>query len=300
MSGKIATGGAIGATAGNICAEGTPVDLVTLTGPMGEREVYVKREDMSAPYPGPEFSKLRGVAAHIAKREEEVIGVLDTYHSKAGWGVAYVCKALGKRCVVYWPRYSADPDTGLVRDQQIEANNLGAATVALPAGRSAILYHRARAHLREAVGKGSYMMPNALKLAESVEETAAEVARTDLPEDLDNGTVVISVSSGTIAAGVLKGLKEADVFPHVILHMGYSRSKEAVQKYVEEQSGAPFWLFPEVTLVDEGYSYKDQSKEVDTQLPFPANPYYDLKAWSWLERFHESVDGPILFWNIGA
>ncbi len=54
--------------------------------------------------PGPSFSKIRGVVAHIKNRPESVIGVLDTYHSKAGHAVAYVCNHLGRQCVDFWPR----------------------------------------------------------------------------------------------------------------------------------------------------------------------------------------------------
>jgi hypothetical protein len=33
--------------------------------------------------------------------------------------------------------------------------------------------------------------------------------------------------------------------------------------------------------------------------PFPMHPYYDLKAWRWLESGPRLAD-PVLFWNIGA
>lgn len=289
-----------------VIVEGTPLERYPIARtPLSDGgEVWVKREDLCTPPPGPNFSKLRGVAAHIAKRPEPVIGVLDTYHSNGGWGVSYICRALGKRCVVYWPRFKADPAHGLARLQQQKAHALGAATVALPAGRSAILYHAARKHLREhSVDGESYFMPNALKLPESVTETAAEVARTELPDGMDRGTVVVSVSSGTMAAGVLRGLAQRGCEPHVVLHLGYSRSKEAVQKYVEEAGGVPFFRFASVSIIDEGYSYRDEAKPERWQAPppFPCNPHYDLKAWWWLERFgYRQLPGPVLFWNIGG
>ena len=46
--------------------DGTPL----ITYPAGNLEVIVKREDLCCPYPGPSFSKMRGVAAHIANRPE--------------------------------------------------------------------------------------------------------------------------------------------------------------------------------------------------------------------------------------
>ena len=71
----------------------TPVELYQA----GNLRVHVKREDLCCPLPGPSFSKMRGVAAHIANRPEGVIGVLDTFHSKAGWAVSWACSRLGTR-----------------------------------------------------------------------------------------------------------------------------------------------------------------------------------------------------------
>lgn len=283
---------------GALLTNGTPVDIYKVDG----HDVLVKREDLCCPEPGPSFSKLRGVVAHIARRPEPVIGVLDTYHSKAGWAVAYTCRALGKRCYNYWPRYTADPD-GVLRSQQEVARGMGAELVALKAGRSAILYHAAKAHLKEHYGShGAYMMPNALKLPESVIENGAEFDRTyqsgALPEQ---GTLVISISSGTVAAGVVRALAmHRDLDYDVVFHMGYSRSADAVRDYISEMSGVQWqrsWR-----IIDQGYNYADAAKNI--VAPFPANPFYDLKAWKWLTEpgvlDDLSVRGPVVFWNIGA
>src|SRR5262249_34387357 len=153
---------------------GTPVEHHPELG------LWVKREDLCCPG-GPNFSKTRGVYAHVAKRPEGVIGVLDTHHSQGGWAVARACAALNKHCVLFYPVRKADRNllyTGMkptqdpvwgewgdiLRPQQVAAFNLGAGLVPLAAGRSAVLYHRAKSALSEE--RGSYMMPNALKLPE--------------------------------------------------------------------------------------------------------------------------------------
>lgn len=269
----------------NFFREGTPVELYDVYGHM----VRVKREDLCSPYPGPAFSKIRGVYAHIKSRSEQLIGVLDTFHSKGGWAVAYCCAMLGKDCIEFWPRYKADGDE--LREPQKQCLRLGANINALPAGRSAVLYHTAKARTWE---EGGYMMPNALKLPESMSETAAEVLRTDTKCD----TMVISISSATIASGVLRGLATKGETPTVILHMGYSRSRDAVLKYVREH--APDFPIEKIQLVDEGYAYKDKAKH-GIESPFPSNPYYDLKAWQWIAReLGAGRDyGQVVFWNIG-
>lgn len=281
--------------------ENTPVEIHQA----GNLRVHVKREDLCCPYPGPSFSKIRGVVAHIKKQEADHIGVLDTFHSKAGWAVSYVCNNLGKTAVNFWPKYKADvvtPENPLPRKQQQMSAAYGAKMVSIKAGRSAILYHTARRYMKEKY-PGSYLMPNALKLEESIHETADEVVRSvnNLPKE---GVLVISISSGTIASGVLRGFQMAGLLPNyrVILHMGYSRSIDAANTYIRKAAGLELVDFPErsIQYVDQRYGYADAARDVE--VPFPCNPYYDAKAWKWLEspEAQEKLRGQnVVFWNIG-
>lgn len=279
----------------------TPIETFQLNG----HDILVKREDLCCPLPGPSFSKMRGVVAHIASRPEGTIGVLDTLHSKAGWGVAWACRELGKHCVNFWPYYKREVLAGGVtplREAQRHSEELGSELVRLKAGRSAVLYHEAKKLLMGYHGgsENAYMMPNALKLRESVVENAAEVvrSRSALPA---KGTVVISISSGTVAAGVIKGLHLLGFLTsyEVVLHMGYSRSVAATLSYVREQSGTDC---DGVAVVDEGYDYADKARP-GAPCPFPSNEHYDLKAWRWLQsrepRLLAAMKQPIVFWNIG-
>jgi len=258
--------------------EGTPVEFDPDLG------LWVKREDQCCPG-GPNFSKTRGVYAHVAAREEPLIGVLDTSHSQGGWAVARACNELGKGCALYYPLRKAD-NPNLVRPQQQAALDLGADLISLQAGRSAVLYHRAKAML----SPSGYMMPNALKLNESVIETAAEVERTEMPP-VD--VVLISASSGTITSGVLLGLRRKGWQGKITVHMGYSRPEKAVRRYIEKMAGGSV---ANVEVIDEGYSYADSAKPgVDPE--FPCNEFYDLKALRWWVA--SGRNEPTLFWNIG-
>jgi hypothetical protein len=170
----------------------------------------------------------------------------------------------------------------------------------LSAGRSAILYHRARKALMSAYPQ-SYLMPNALKLPESVTENAAEALRTCQSGAIpDRGMLVLSVSSGTVAAGVIKGFAEAGFLDryNVLLHMGYSRSVETMRAYMSKVSGLDL-NHPRFQFVDQGYGYADGVHHAEA--PFPCNPYYDRKAWHFLSMNNEVLDAQesIVFWNIG-
>lgn len=247
--------------------------------------IWVKREDLSCP-DGPMFSKVRGIAYHIRALVNigvRTIGVLDTFHSKAGWGVAQVCKELGLECVDFYPEYVGSTE---LRETQLRAAELGAQLIPLKAGMSAVLWNIARRCMRDL--PHGYLMPNGLRLSESVSATADELIE-HLPASLLGGTLVVSVSSGTIARGVARGLNEVNPSTVLVAHMGYSRSEIELARYLEYKG--------KLVIIDEGYAYRDR---VDEPCPFPCNPYYDLKAWKWLQRNLANLEQPVVFWNIGA
>ena len=276
----------------------TPWEIYTI----GNRIVHVKREDLCCGQGGPPFSKMRGVVEHIIACGKPIIAVLDTGHSMAGWGVAWACNNLNLKCVNYFPVYVRelkDKFAGLgfdnitLRKFQKESRKLGAQLVPLGAGRSAVLYHQAKKHFVAEYGCDGYFMPNALKLGNTVRATAKELLTTT-HVNLYGGSWVISISSGTIAAGVIAGLQRAHDAIDIYAHMGYSRSFDSAARYICSNAGYwpdNFWL------IDEGYEYKDK---VDYDCPFPCNEYYDLKAWKWLNENIDTLRDPIIFWNIGA
>jgi hypothetical protein len=269
------------------CAECTPVD-----DHMSQLGLVVKREDLSCPG-GPNFSKTRGVWEHVASRPERLIGVLDTSHSQGGWAVARACAEQGKQCVNYYPLYKHRQEC-LVPPVQERSISLGAELRPLPAGRSAVLYHRAR---REVEELGGYMMPNALKLPETVAETAREVGRT-FPRGLAGSClpVLVSASSGTVAAGVLRGLVSLGWDGPLIVHLGYSRPHGAVRMYIGSMSGVDH---SGLVIIDEGYAYKDRARPGAAALPFPSNDFYDRKAVSWWLREGRAQWRKALLWNVG-
>ena len=259
-------------------------------------EVFIKREDLCCPT-GPPFSKMRGVYAHLQKCPEALIGVLDTYHSKAGWAVARAAQDLGKEVINFYPRYKSD-DATTIRYPQIKSQESGAYLHSLPAGRSAVLYHQAKKLLLGVYSQNwktsGYMMPNALKLPESITENEAEAIRT-LPHLPESGTVIISISSGTVAAGVTRGLVSTGRPYHFMYCLGYSRSTYMVRRYMEVAANINLSRHE---FIDEGYAYKDEARH-KIEAPFPCNPYYDLKAWQWVVRNIDLIRGPVIFWNVG-
>jgi len=258
--------------------------------------IHVKREDLcvSPNYATmfPPFSKLRGVYEHIIGKKNEGFthfGVLDTIHSQAGWGVAAFCKVLDLQCVNYYPMCK---DEVQMRHNQIKAQELGAIMVPLPATKSAVMWYQARKDFLLHYPNGT-MVPNGLKLPDCVRGTADEVKT--IPKELLCGTWVFSVSTGTIMAGVIRGIEEVTDPRKIqlIAHMGYSRSEDGLHKYLLDKSGV---FNAKIQIVDEGYAYADRT---DYPAPFHCDPYYDRKAWKWIMEHKDELEQPIIFWNIG-
>lgn len=306
-----------------------PVPFLRLGTPLEDHlqglGLLVKREDLSCPPPGPPFSKTRGVLGHVAARHAKgvkVFGALDTFHSQAGHAVAAACRHVGAQCLNYFPVYKrelmpadlehpADKSTitfpdgtwAVIRDPQLRSLELGAKLMPLAAGRSALLYWKAKAGTE---AEGGYMMPNALKLPETVAETAAEVVRTF--EMADRSTYnklrslpwLVSASSGTIAAGVVRGLsKMLEHPPKVIVHMGYDRPQATVEAYIRDKAafqGTPLQV--PLIHIQEGYAYTDKAKP-GPDPSWPCNPWYDLKAFRWWMREGREQHGQAVSWNIG-
>lgn len=254
--------------------------------------IWVKREDLSCPHPGPSFSKIRGIEKVIQSQlrgvcPPEAVGVVDTVHSKAGWGVSYICYALGVPCWVFYPLKKSD-DIASPRVFQRMAKSFGAEIIPLPATKSSVLFYQARKIFYAHYPLG-FMMPNGLQLYDTILQTSREVSLS--PPDLLCGSWVVSVSSGTIGCGVVMGLSQLGFGGKLFFHFGFSRSEEVMKQKVKKYGNV------NVVMIDEGYQYADAVK---FPCPFPCNPYYDRKAWKWLVKNIKDLEPPVIFWNIGA
>lgn len=251
--------------------------------------VWVKREDLCTAGDGPAFSKVRGLESYLRRLREDgvkAVGVMDTFHSKAGWGTAWLCHDLGLKCYDFYAKYKDDAG---VRPFQERARECGAELVEVPnLGRQAVVSHIMRRRLRE-LDPQAVMLPNGLTVEDAVWENAQEVVTFTPPALCMRGTWVISVSTGHIARGVAAGLTQLMSEVKLIAHMSYSaRSQEKLRETI---SYSPLFL------VDEGFEYRSAA---EGSAPFPCNKFYDLKAWEWLRRNIHRLESPVVFWNIGA
>lgn len=269
----------------------------------GFGEVFVKREDLCAEPPMPPLSKMRGVHRLLTRLQRDGglcggVGVLDTRISKSGLGVAILCQDLGVHCRYYFPQTRAEKSQAMP-DWRETARAHGAELVPLQAGRFAVVKARFLA------SETGYAMPVGLPLFETVLETARVFAKTDL---CGARSVVVSVGTGTILAGIALGLcllgrDDLDVLgvtasmsprhatERAIQHL---RSAVAVGETTEDIVQN---VLPRVSVRQEGSDYYAGSGE---SAPWPIHDHYEGKALAWMKRNQRSVPRPCLFWNVGA
>jgi len=266
-------------------------------------DIYVKREDLCTPPPGPTFSKMRGLLKRLQLLKDkgyETVGYTESSISMAGWGVAWLAPKVGMKAVIFDPQYvesNTEPHLKILEYHRFKWKELGAEIVPIKAGMVKVNYHICKAILNEKYPK-SIMLPLGLPFEETIDETA-RVARWY------NGhfkTVVVCIGSGTICAGLIRGMPQADIFG--VMSRSPGSDKAAALKCVRifEKAGVlQAGLFgrekPGFAIIDDKWKYTDPSK---VEAPFPCHPYYDLKAWEWLIKNITKFEQPILFWNIGS
>ncbi len=271
----------------------TPVETYTVA----DRPVLVKREDLCAPPGAPPFSKIRGLFVHLTKLKAagyQVVGYVETCISMAGWGVAWACEQLGLRAVIFDPQYKQTP--AVLAYHRKQWARYPVTLIPQQAGMARVNWNIARNQLLAQYGPSAILLPLGLPLAESIEASAVEAARAASATPFD--AVVVNVGSGTIAAGVWRGLRTGQGTVYGV--MGRTGDVTRKQRLIERKAGvssaglfkAP-WRFE---LIDPGWQYTDKSVH---PCPFPCHAYYDRKAWQWLCENIDAIPGQILFWNIG-
>ena len=270
--------------------------------PLGNEGVYVKREDLACPSPGPPFAKTRGLLLRLQqlkKRHYKYIGYVDTSISMASWGVSYFCKALKLQAVIYLPYYK----NGMRHNQEEQHVNIkkfgGVIRYIKPPTMMSINYHIGKRRLSEEFPCGSIMLPQGLPFQETVHEVAQQVHVSNIRR-LGIKSIVMCIGSGTMTAGVLLGCNQIKLNVPIYGVLVHRKKIEQVQDKVLGMSGFSVPLFkpiPRLEVIDYGYAY---TQKEECACPFPCNPYYDRKAWKWLLDNYDSIEKPVLFWNIGA
>lgn len=259
----------------------TPIEKYFING----KEIFVKREDLF--HQEPSLAKLRGIELiknKLIKTDVNLVGVLDTRISKAGWGISKLFSDTKIKVKCFYPKLKSEIE--LPEIQKKEKEN-GAEVIGLQAGRFNILFSQAKKITEKENG---FMFPAGLVLNETKEAVSLLI-----DGDYDYfRTIIVSLGTGTICSGIISGLERNNLHPKVYgISCGMKTSK--IKKRIENLLNKK--LPENIFLIEPSYNYYDEAK---IETPFPSSPYYDKKAFDWLIKNYDNLEKPILFWNIGV
>jgi hypothetical protein len=111
--------------------------------------------------------------------------------------------------------------------------------------------------------------------------------------------LVVSSGSGVTLSGLMMGYyeDELDEFLPKTDKMVWTTcvsSESSIQKMLK-RSGVGH--LP-ITIRKSEFDFDNRLD--DYKAPFPCNQFWDIKQWHWLENNIESIEGDILFWNVGG
>lgn len=261
----------------------TPIEEYEING----RKVFVKREDLSSLPPCPALAKLRGVYKRLEKLKEQgvkIIGVMDTRVSKSGIGCSAIANEIGLKVINFYPHLVSYKTIPIPENQQ-KVLNLGHIIFGLKGGRTAVLYSQMKKICKI---NEWYPMPLGLVVEESVDGVIKECENLSfIPDNL-----IISVGSGMMLAGVSIAL--AGKVKNII-GISAGMSPERQRGRIRKLLGIDLPSNVKIIKSEKGY-YEPE----EFPCPFPCSIWYDRKAFKWLNDNIDSLDGSILFWNIGV
>lgn len=260
-----------------------------------DKEVYVVREDLLYPFPGPNNSKIVGIEGLLERLRGEGVKAIATQNtriSRLGWGISYLCRKLDLK------HYEFYPDAGKKGKPfyQRMSERFGAITVALR-GTHARIFNKAAEKWLKDHNIRAFFLPNALALPERVE------ARIDTVNDLglNEGTIVVPSSSGVIAASVIHALR---VLGHKAVVYAISSSftpesrRRKIREYLAGCKRRPTSFGPTrfmVVSLNRKYGKPD-----NRPTPFPSDVYLDRAPFWWMVENYELLPKPAYFWNVGG
>ena len=262
-------------------------------------EFNVIRDDLPFPFPSPNFSKIRGIAAHFEKLHEQGVRKVasqDTIIARVGWGVGYFAN---KYDMEHWGFYPRGHDDFYRKMMQ----SFGSTAVPMMGTHQRIVTGMAKKWLFKN-GISAHFLPVGLRLEESKHEHVKLVEM--LKDELDcGGTLVMIISSGTILSGLIGGIMEHNIdinVKGVLVHSFKGRREKIMREakaLISLNRSQLFGVNHKFTfeVIDDGCDYNQKARY---KPPFPCDRFLDGKAFSWMIDNIESLPQPIYFWNVGG
>lgn len=184
--------------------------------------------------------------------------------------------------------YATNPRAPNYPDWLKQARSLGATLVPVKPNMTAINSSQAKKLIEE---EGAYFIPFGL----DTEPVLTYLTNAmNFPDQLDN--LVLCCGSGITLVGIVQHLIQFNKHIKRIIGVSSGRPVTALQKTLTDHVGAVDSAHVAHIDLREGYQYSQKLKTISA---WPTHPYYELKAYDWLEKNIHTLDGAVWFLNMG-
>lgn len=264
----------------------TPLEEYKVKG----RSVWVKRDDLMGDGVSlPSWGKLGAIWELLQKYvdKSKPLTHLSVYGSWSGWALAAMCKELGIEFIYSYPdtKRISDELLGMVKEKY------DCTFEAYKPNMMSILYNTIKKAARE---KGYQMLPYAFEHDFYINYMSERIKPYNHFKNL-----VISSGSGVTLSGLCKGFYEEE-----LKEFWPETNKKVYTTCVSSEASINKMLFKnglqQLPIQVRKSEYEFANKVEGYKAPFPCNQFWDIKQWKWLEENINSIEGDILFWNLGG
>ena len=264
----------------------TPLELYHVKG----REVWVKRDDLMGDNINlPPWGKSAAVYELVKKYIDpsKPLTHLSVDGSWTAWVLSAICEDLGIEFYVSYPdsKKISQEYLGMIKEKypNVHMNPIRPNMMQ-------IMYNSLKKQAKE---MGWQMLPYAFD-HDYYKDYLAE--RIQPFVNYDN--LVVSSGSGVTLSGLVRGFYREELnsfFPNVTRKVWTTcvSSESSIKKALKKSN-----IHLPINIRKSEYLFEDRMDGYEA--PFPCNQFWDIKQWHWLENNIDTLEGTILFWNIGG
>ena len=268
----------------------TPIEIYKLKG----KDVHVKRDDLVGNGTTlPRWAKIEGIRRILESDDidkDKPLVHLSVYGSWTGWTLSELCKEYGIEFISAYPDSKTYPPEIL---EKIKGN--GAVLYPMKPNMMKLLENKLGGIAQR---EGWQQLPYAFNHPTYVNYMQSRMAEVLEKENFDH--LVVSIGSAVTASGLIREFLQYKDWKDLLnnkrkVHTITMSSEASTKKILNFNKAGDL---NNINIYKSPYEFNDFMD--DYEVPFDCNEFWDKKMWYWLEENIESLDGKILFWNIGG
>lgn len=267
--------------------EDTPLEEYKIKG----RSVWVKRDDLMGDGINlPPWGKMAAIYRLVDKYvdKSKPLTHLSVDGSWSGWTLAAICEDLGIEF------YYSHPDSKKISQEllgEVKEKYSSCKFNPIRPNMMSIMYNSLKKQAKE---EGWQMLPYAFDHDFYMDYLSDRIQPYNHFKNL-----VISSGSGVTLSGLSKGffreeLKEFWPQTDKKIWTTCVSSENSINKMLKKNGLSQL----PIDVRKSEYDFDNRMEEY--KAPFPCNQFWDIKQWHWLENNIDSIEGDILFWNVGG